>query len=89
MSTYDSGNMAWVMASATAIVLMAPGIGLFHGGLVNKKNLLSIIGFTFLIFSTSTLVWALVGFSLAFGYPNSAKGFIGDCAYCGLRDISD
>ena len=89
MSTYDTGNMAWVMASGFVIVLMAPGIGLFYGGLVNKKNLLSIIGFTFLIFSTSTLVWALVGFSLAFGYPTAAKGFIGDCSYCGLRDISN
>jgi ammonium transporter, Amt family len=89
MSAYDSGSMAWVMGSATAIVLMAPGIGLFYGGLVNKKNLLSIVGFTFLIFSTSTLVWALVGFSLAFGPPTIAKGFIGDCTYCGLRDISD
>lgn len=89
MSAYDTGSMAWVLGAATAIVLMSPGVGLFYGGLVNKKNLLSIIGFTFLIFSTSTLVWALVGFSLAFGFPTLAKGFIGDCTYCGLRGIAD
>jgi Amt family ammonium transporter len=67
MSTYDSGSLAWVMASASSIMLMAPGIGLFYGGMVNKKNLLSIISYAFLIFSASTLAWGLVGFSLAFG----------------------
>jgi ammonium transporter, Amt family len=89
MSAYDSGSIAWVMAASTTIMLMAPGIALFYGGLVNKKNLLSIIAFSILIFSVSTITWGLVGFSLAFGNPNIASGFIGDCIYCGLRYISD
>ena len=77
------------MAASTSIMLMAPGVGFFFGGMVNRKNLLSIISFTFLIFSTSTITWGLVGFSLAFGSETLAKGFIGDCSYCGLRYISD
>lgn len=89
MSTYDSGSIAWVMTSSISIMLMSPGIGLFYGGLANKKNLLSIISFSFLIFSISSLTWALVGFSLAFGQPTLASGFIGDCTYCGIRYISD
>ena len=89
MSTYDSGSIAWVMASSMSIILISPGIGLFYAGLTNKKNLLSVISFSFLIFSISTLTWALVGFSLAFGQPTLISGLIGDCTYCGIRYISD
>lgn len=89
MVAYDSGSIAWVMASACTIVLMAPGISLFYAGTVNKKNFLSIIAYSFLIFSISTLTWGLLGFSLAFGQKTLASGFIGDCTYCGLRYISD
>lgn len=89
MSNTNNANLAWIMAASTTIMLMAPGVGLFYGGMVNKKNIMSIISFTFLIFSSSTITWGLVGFSLAFGSETLAKGFIGDCTYCGLRNISD
>lgn len=89
MVGFDSGSVAWVMAAASSIMLMAPGVGFFFGGTVSRKNLLSIISFSFLIFGTSTITWGLVGFSLAFGPETLARGFIGDCTYCGLRYISD
>lgn len=88
MTSSDSGSIAWVMASSITAFLMVPGVGLFYSGLTHKKSLLSTIGFSYLIFSISTLTWGLLGFSLAYGNQTLAKGFIGDCNYCGLRNIS-
>lgn len=88
MTSSDSGSIAWVMVSSITAFLMVPGVGLFYSGLTHKKSLLSTIGFSYLIFSISTLTWGLLGFSLAYGNQTLAKGFIGDCNYCGLRNIS-
>lgn len=68
-------------------MFMTPGVGFFYGGMVNKKNLLSTIAYCFLVFIIATITWALVGFSLAFSSQSRATGFIGDCTYCGLRNI--
>jgi Amt family ammonium transporter len=88
MTLSDSGSVAWVLISSVVTFLMVPGVGLFYSSLTHKKSLLSTIGFSYLIFSISTLTWGLLGFSLAFGKETLAKGFIGDCTYCGLREIS-
>jgi Amt family ammonium transporter len=69
-------------------MFMTPGVGFFYGGMVNKKNLLSTIAYCLLVFCIATITWALVGFSLAFGNSSAATGFIGDCTYCGLRNLS-
>lgn len=67
MTLSDGGSVAWVMVSSITAFLMVPGIGLFYSGLTHKKSLLSTIGFSYLIFSISTLTWGLLGFSLAYG----------------------
>lgn len=69
-------------------MFMTPGVGFFYGGMVNKKNLLSTIAYCLLVFCIASITWALLGFSLAFGNETSATGFIGDCIYCGLRNLS-
>jgi len=84
----NDGDNAWVMISGCLVMFMTPGVGFFYGGMVNKKNVLSTIAYCMLVFSVASITWALVGFSLAFGNPTAADGFIGDCVYCGLRNIS-
>lgn len=64
-----SGDNAWVITAGCMVMFMTPGIGLFYGGMVNKKNLLSTIAYCMLVFCVSTISWALIGFSLAFGNP--------------------
>lgn len=88
MTLSDGSSVAWVLASSIAAFLMVPGVGLFYSGLTHKKSLLSTIGFSYLIFSISTIAWGLLGFSLAYGNETLAKGFIGDCVFCGLKGIS-
>jgi Amt family ammonium transporter len=68
-------------------MFMTPGICFFYGGMVNKKNMLSTITYCMLVFCVSSLTWAMLGFSLVYGNPTAASGYIGDCTYCGLRNI--
>ena len=86
MST-NEGDNAWVLMSSCLVMFMTPGVGFFYGGMVNKKNMLNTIVYCLLTFSVTTITWALLGFSLAFGDKTAATGFIGDCKYCGLRNI--
>ena len=71
----DTGNTAWVM-TATALVLMMtiPGLSLFYGGLVRNKNVLSVLMQCFALTCLMSLLWLIVGYSLAF---SEGSGFIG------------
>ncbi|MDZ7923166.1 MAG: ammonia channel protein, partial [Marinagarivorans sp.] len=75
-NTLNSGNSSWIL-TATALVLFMtlPGLALFYGGLVRSKNVLSILMQCFAIACVSSLIWLLVGYSLAFTEGNA---FIGD-----------
>ncbi|MBR6000412.1 MAG: ammonium transporter, partial [Oxalobacter sp.] len=65
--TLDSGDTAWILTSTLLVLLMtAPGIGLFYGGLVRAKNMLSVLMQTFMAFSLVTILWFLYGYSFAF-----------------------
>ncbi|WP_096086963.1 ammonium transporter [Agaribacterium haliotis] len=72
----DSGNTAWIL-TATALVLFMtlPGLSLFYGGLVRSKNILSVLMQCFAIACVASVLWLLLGYSLAFGEGNA---FIGD-----------
>ncbi|MBE3109885.1 MAG: ammonium transporter [Acidobacteria bacterium] len=74
----DTGDTAW-MLTATAIVLMMtiPGLALFYGGLVRKKNVLSVVMQCFTIACAITIVWLLAGYSLAFTDGGSLNAYIG------------
>ena len=74
----DSGDTAWIL-TATALVLFMtiPGLSLFYGGLVRTKNVLSILMQCFAITCVVSILWLLVGYSLAFGDGGSMNAFVG------------
>ncbi len=63
----DSGNTAWMLASSGLVLLMTPGLAFFYGGLVRKKNILSILMQCFMAMCLVTIAWVTVGYTLAFG----------------------
>ncbi|HVO33852.1 MAG TPA: ammonium transporter [Elusimicrobiota bacterium] len=81
----DGADTAWLLISAALVFFMMTGLAFFYGGLVRKKNVLSILMQCFMIICLITLQWMLVGYSLAFG-PD-IKGMIGSLAWAGLRGV--
>lgn len=72
----DTGDTAWILISSALVLLMAmPGLSLFYGGLVRAKNFLSVLVQCGAIAATASLLWILVGYTLAFG--NVAGGWLG------------
>jgi Amt family ammonium transporter len=66
--TVDKGDVAWMMVSTILVVMMViPGLALFYGGLVRSKNMLSVLMQVMVVFSLITVLWAMYGYSLAFG----------------------
>ncbi|MGA2912230.1 MAG: ammonium transporter [Methanoregula sp.] len=82
----DTGVTTWLMVSAILVMLMTPGVGFFYGGLVRKKNFISMIALSFMILALVSIHWVLIGYSLAFG-PDIG-GFIGNLNYLGLNGVS-
>ena len=82
----DTGDTAWLlMSSALVLCMTLPGLALFYGGLVRKKNVLGTIMHTMVILCVVSLIWVLGGYSLAFG-PD-VGGVIGSLAWVGLNDV--
>jgi Amt family ammonium transporter len=66
--TLNAGDTSWMMTSTVLVILMTiPGLALFYGGLGRSKNMLSVLMHVFTIFSLITILWAIYGYSLAFG----------------------
>jgi Amt family ammonium transporter len=71
----SSGDNAWMLTSSALVLLMTgPGLALFYGGLVRKKNVLGTMMQSFAMMAVITILWALIGYSLAFGSGNSFIG---------------
>jgi len=83
--TLDTGATAWILAATALVMIMTPGVGFFYGGLVRRKNLISMITLSFVAFALVSIQWVLVGYSLAFG-PDIG-GFIGGLDYLGLNNV--
>ncbi|MCP4512140.1 MAG: ammonium transporter, partial [Fuerstiella sp.] len=67
-SDYDKGDIAWMLVSIALVLMMTcPGLALFYGGLVRKKNILSVMMQCVFLMGLMSVVWAVIGFSLAFG----------------------
>ncbi|MHB8481897.1 MAG: ammonium transporter [Nitrospiria bacterium] len=82
----NSGDTAWVLTSSALVLLMtAPGLALFYGGMVRKKNVLATIMQSFIILCIISIQWVLWGYSLAFG-PDKG-GLIGSLAWFGLNGV--
>ena len=80
-----SADNAWMLASSALVLLMTgPGLALFYGGLVRKKNVLGTMMQSFAMMAVITVIWGLVGYSLAFGSGNS---FIGGLHHMFLRGV--
>jgi len=71
----DSGSTAWMLTSSALVLLMVPGLALFYGGMVRRKNILTTMLHSFVAMALIGVQWILVGYSLAFG--KSHGGFIG------------
>ena len=82
----DSGDTAWILVSAALVLMMtAPGLALFYGGMVRRHNVLGTIMQSFILMAAITIQWVLWGYSLAFG-PD-VGGLIGDLSWLGLRGV--
>ncbi len=71
-----AGDVAWMLTATALVLLMTPGLSFFYGGMVQKKNVISIMLQSFIAMGIISILWVVVGFSLAFG--NSIYGFIGN-----------
>ncbi|HQA81534.1 MAG TPA: ammonium transporter [Methanoregulaceae archaeon] len=83
--TLDTGTTAWLLAATALVMLMTPGVGFFYGGLVRRKNFISMVALSFIVFALVSIQWVLFGYSLSFG--QDIGGFIGNLQYIGLESI--
>jgi Amt family ammonium transporter len=72
----DSGDIAWMLAAAALVLLMTPGLAYFYGGMIDTKNIISTMLQSFIAMGVISVLWIVVGFSLAFGAD--LGGIIGD-----------
>jgi len=75
-SAIDSGDTAWMIVKSAFVLLMTPGLSFFYGGMVSKKNIISTMLQSFIALGVVSILWVLIGFSLAFG--DSIGGIIGN-----------
>ena len=81
----DTGNTVWILISAALVMLMTPGLALFYGGMVRRKNLISTMMMSFTILGVISILWVLYGYSLSFG--KDVGGIIGGLDFLGLRGV--
>ena len=83
--TLDSGNVAWMLTSSALVLMMtAPGLALFYGGLVRKKNILGVMMQCIFLMGMMTVLWGICGYSFAFGGDNP---YIGNADHLLLKGI--
>ena len=63
----DSGDTAWMLTSTALVLLMTAGLAFFYGGLVPSKNVLNTMMMSFVAFGVAGVLWAVAGYSIAFG----------------------
>src|SRR5579864_4922742 len=84
-SAQSAGDNAWMLVSAALVLMMTgPGLALFYGGLVRRKNVLGTMMHSFVLMAVVTVLWAVVGYSLAFG---EGSPILGDLRYVFLNNV--
>src|SRR5579864_7008341 len=84
-SAQMAGDNAWMLTSSALVLMMTgPGLALFYGGLVRKKNVLGTMMHSFVLMATVSILWAVIGYSLAFA---EGSPFIGDFRYVFLHGV--
>jgi Amt family ammonium transporter len=86
-SPISAGDTAWMLVATALVMVMLPGLALFYGGLVRRKNVLSTIMHSFFGLALVSVVWVVVGFSLAFGKDVGGFGLIGGLDYIGFITV--
>lgn len=85
---FDTGDTAWMLISSALVLMMtAPGLALFYGGLVRKKNILSVMMQCITLMGLMSVIWALYGYSLCFGDSVGGMGLIGDLKFAFLNGV--
>jgi hypothetical protein len=84
-SAQSAGDNAWMLVSSALVLMMtAPGLALFYGGLVRRKNVLGTMMHSFILMAVVTVIWAVVGYSLAFG---GSSPYIGNFQFAFLDGV--
>ena len=83
----NGGDTAWVLTATALVMLMTPGLALFYGGLVRRKNVLSILMQCMFTLGLVSVTWVLVGYTLAFGPDVNGWGIIGGLDNLGLKGV--
>ena len=81
----SDGTIAWLLTSSALVLFMTPGLALFYGGMVRSKNVLNMLMKNFFTISIVTVVWTVIGYTLAFG--TDMGGFIGGLDFLGLKGV--
>ena len=81
----DTGSTSFMLICTAFVFLMTPGLAFFYGGLVRRKNVINTMMACFFIMGLSVIMWALFGYSLAFG--GNHAGIIGDFRWFGLNGV--
>lgn len=81
----DTGDTAFVIICTAMVMLMTPGVGLFYGGMVRSKNIISMIAMSFISFAIVSIQWVTVGYTLSFG--SDISGFIGGLDHLCLTGV--
>jgi ammonium transporter, Amt family len=84
-ASVSAGDTAWMLAATALVLLMTPALGLFYAGLVRAKNTLNTFMMSIAALAVATVMWAAVGYSLAFDHGN---GFIGGLGHAFLKDVA-
>ncbi len=84
-ATIDSGATAWVLISAALVAFMTPGLAFFYGGMVRSKNMLGMLMQNVFAMGLISILWAAVGFSLAFG---GTGAWIGNLDFVFMKDLA-
>jgi Amt family ammonium transporter len=89
INQFNSGDVAWMLTSSALVLLMtAPGLAMFYGGLVRKKNILSVMMQCITLMALMSVVWVVYGYSLCFGDSVGGMGLIGDLKYAMLQGVA-
>jgi ammonium transporter, Amt family len=79
-TAFNTGDMAWMLIATSLVLLMTPGLAFFYGGMVTQKNIISTMLQSFICLGVVSLLWYVVGFSLAFGDDWGGYGLVGNPA---------
>jgi len=85
MEALNSGDISWMLTSSALVLLMTPGLAFFYGGFVKRKNVLNTMMSSVFLMGLASVLWVLIGFSLAFG--GDVFGIIGTLKWFGLNGV--